>query len=223
MRNCQFLFNFMSSFSRKKVYGSEYSLFMWNTRCPCCQEKRNKVVSTKTHATLEDLYQVEGKAELVDGELVLMSPTGGIPGRAAGRIYRRLTEYEEQVGGGYAFPDNVGFTVNLPHRESFSPDAAWYVGDITMRFLAGAPAFAVEVRSENDYGRAAEEKMQAKRTDYFACGTLVVWDVDVLSADVVKVYRASAPDNPTIYQRGDIAEAAPAVPGWCMPVDDLFG
>lgn len=64
--------------------------------------------------------------------------------------------------------------------------------------------------------------MQAKRTDYFACGTLVVWDVDLLSLDVIKAYRASDPDNPTSYRRGDIAKAEPAVPEWRMPVDDLF-
>jgi Uma2 family endonuclease len=91
-----------------------------------------------------------------------------------------------------------------------------------MDFLQGAPIFAVEVRSKYDYGPAAEHTMQEKRDDYFACGTLVVWDVDLLSEDVVKVYRASDPNNPTIYRRGDIAEAEPAVPGWRMAVDDLF-
>ena len=91
-----------------------------------------------------------------------------------------------------------------------------------MRFPEGAPIFAVEVRSENDYGPAAERAMQAKRADYFACGTLVVWDVDLLSPDVIKVYRASDPEHPTIYRRGDMAEAEPAAPGWQMPVDDLF-
>ena len=50
----------------------------------------------------------------------------------------------------------------------------------------------------------------------------MVWDVDLLSEDVVRVYRASDPDNPTIYGPGDIAEAEPALPGWTMPVDDLF-
>jgi Uma2 family endonuclease len=69
-----------------------------------------------------------------------------------------------------------------------------------MRFLEGAPIFAVEVRSEHDYGPAAEHAMVQKRADYFACGTLVVWDVDLLSADVVKVYRASNPDHPSIYR-----------------------
>ena len=180
-------------------------------------------MSTKTRATIEDLYQVEGKAELVHGEIVLMSPTGGVPGRAGGKIYRRLADYEESVGGGYAFPDNVGFVVNVPHRESFSPDAAFYVGDLRGgECLDGAPIFAVEVRSEYDYGQTAERVMQAKRADYFTCGTLVVWDVDILREQVIRVYRASDPDNPTTYQRGDIAEAEPAVPGWRLAVDDLF-
>jgi Uma2 family endonuclease len=181
-------------------------------------------MSIKTRATIVDLYQVESKAELVDGEIVCMSPTGGVPGRTGGDIYTSLRQYERQHGNGYAFPDNVGFVVNLPHRESFSPDAAWYVGALQGgKFLDGAPVFAVEVRSENDYGQAAEEKMREKRTDYFACGTLVVWDVDVLRDQLIRVYRASDPSNPTIYGQGDIAEAEPAVPGWRIAVDELFG
>jgi Uma2 family endonuclease len=103
-------------------------------------------------------------------------------------------------------------------------DATYHVGPRTgMRFLEGAPIFAIEVRSENDYGPAVERAMAQKRADYFVCGTQVVWDVDLQSQDVIKVYRASHPDHPTIYRRGDIAEAEPAVPGWRMPVDDLFG
>ncbi len=92
-----------------------------------------------------------------------------------------------------------------------------------MNFLEGAPVFAVEIRSKYDYGPAAERAIAEKRTDYFACGTLVVWDVDLLSPDVIKVYRAGDPDHPTIYRRGEVAEAEPAVPGWRMPVDELFG
>ena len=181
-------------------------------------------MSPKIRAAIEDLYKVEGKAELVHGEIVLMSPTGGKPGRASLEIAMSLRMHERRHGGGYAFPNNVAFAVKLPHRESFSPDASWYVGaPPDMRFPQGAPVFAVEVRSESDYGPAAERDIAAKRADYFACGTLVVWDVDLLSEDVVKVYRASAPDDPTLYRRGDIAEAEPAVPGWRMAVDDLFG
>jgi len=92
-----------------------------------------------------------------------------------------------------------------------------------LRFAEGAPIFAVEVRSENDYGPAAERAMRDKRADYFACGTLVVWDVDLQSADVIKSYKASDPDHPVIFRRGDIADAEPAVPGWRMAVEAVFG
>ena len=116
------------------------------------------------------LYQIDGKAEIVGGEIVLMSPTGGIPSRAA----------------------------------------------------QGAPIFAAEVRSEDDYGPAAERAMAAKRADYFAAGTQVVWDVDVLRERLIRAYRATAPDAPAVYRRGERADAEPALPGWTFPVDEVF-
>ncbi len=182
-------------------------------------------MTTKAEATIEDLYHVpeDGKAELVNGALLLMAPTGDLPISAAGEIYASLREYARRTGTGRAYSDNAGFVVNLPHRTSFSPAAAFYIGPRSgMRFLNGEPIFAAEVRSENDYGPGAERAMAQKRADYFAAGTLVVWDVDVLSEAVVKVYRASEPANATIYRRGEVAEAEPAVPGWAMPVDELF-
>ena len=180
-------------------------------------------MSTKVEATIEDLYKVEGKAELVNGEIVHMSPTGLHPHYAAWDIANSLEAYAAGTQNGYAVCDNVGFIVDLPHRTSFSPDAAFFVGeDSEMKFVKGAPVFAVEVRSEGDYGPRAEREMAAKRADYFAAGTLVVWDVDLLSEDVVRVYRATHPEEATIYRRGELAEAEPAVPGWTMVVDDLF-
>lgn len=181
-------------------------------------------MATKTQATIEDLYRIpdNGKAEIVNGEIVLMSPTGDMPGRAGGSIYVSLRGVERQAGG-RAYPDNVGFRVDLPNRKSFNPDAAFYVGKPSgMKFLDGAPVFAAEIRSENDYGREAELEIESKRKDYFAAGTLVVWDVDLLGDDVIKVYRSSDPDNAKIYRRGEVAEAEPAVPSWRMPVDELF-
>ena len=56
-------------------------------------------MSPKTHVTIDDLYKVEGKAELVNGEIVYMSPTGGMPGKASLQIARRLLDYEERTGG----------------------------------------------------------------------------------------------------------------------------
>jgi Uma2 family endonuclease len=69
------------------------------------------------------------------------------PSRASSRIWRSLDDYEHAHGGGFAVGDNAGFLVDLPNREFFSPDAAWYTGPPTgMKFLEGAPVFAAEVR-----------------------------------------------------------------------------
>ncbi len=182
-------------------------------------------MSSRTRATIDDLYRVpeNGKAELVKEEIVLMAPTGGVPGQAGGEIYISLRDYERRTGRGYAFPDNGGFVVDLPHRGSFSPDAAFHPGPLQAgRFLDGSPIFAAEVRSETDYGEKAEREMAEKRADYFAAGTLVVWDVDVLRERVVRVYRADPPDRPMIYRSGEVAEAEPVLPGWSMPGDDLL-
>lgn len=183
--------------------------------------------------TIEELYRVpeNRKAEIIQGRVVQMSPTGARPGRVAFKIAFSLSQYEErrsqtEEGIGYTFADNVGFLVDLPGRSSFSPDAAWYTGSVgedEMDYLPGAPAFAVEVRSKGDYGPKAEQAISEKIQDYFAAGALVVWDVDTRGADVVRVHRAASPDAPTIYRRGDVAEAEPAVPGWTIRVDDLFG
>ena len=155
-------------------------------------------MNTKARATLEDLYKVAGKAELINGEIVCMAPTGGRPGWASLEIAVSLRLHERLHGGGYAFPNNVAFAVKLPHRESFGPDASWYVGAAPyMRFPQGAPVFAAEVRSEYDYGPVAERAMREKRADYFACGTLVVGDVDAGDTRHIQAapFQAHRPDR----------------------------
>jgi Uma2 family endonuclease len=180
----------------------------------------------QTRATLDDLYRTEGKAELIGGRIVHDMATGYLPSRVAFRIARKLDDHAERTKVGVAFPDNIGFAVpELPSgRESFSPDASYYDGPLPanlMRFIEGAPTFAVEVRSENDYDATAEAEIVAKRADYFAAGTLAVWDVDPI-AETVTLHRATAPDQAVIFQRGDMADAEPAVPGWRMAVADIF-
>jgi Uma2 family endonuclease len=177
-------------------------------------------------ATLADLYRTPEKAELIGGRIVFLMPSGFLPGRVAGRLYRSLDDYSAAKGVGYASTDGVGYAVpTLPSgRESFSPDASYYVGPLPanlMRFIEGAPTFAVEVRSENDYGDAAEADMAAKRADYFVAGTKVVWDVDPKTKEV-HVYRHTAPTQPVTYGPGQTAEADPAVPGWRVTVDWVF-
>ena len=178
----------------------------------------------KAPATYDDLARVPGKAEIVNGEIVHMPPTGDAPGAAGDSIYFSLQMHADATNSGRAIGDNKAFRVSLPHRQSFSPDAAYYTGPRTgMKFFSGAPVFAVEVRSEGDYRPRAEEALATKRADYFAAGTKVVWDVDLLGEDVVRKFVAQDAVKPAaVFRRGQTADAEPAVPGWRMAVDYLF-
>jgi len=180
------------------------------------------VTESTSERLIADLYTIDGKAEIVGGRIVMMSPTGDLPSSAGLEIATSLRIYAKR-NGGRAYGDNAAFLVDLPNRRSFSPDAAYYTGPRTkMKFLSQAPDFAVEVRSEGDYGPAAEREMAEKRADYVAAGTKVVWDVDLLSDDVVRKFTADSPETPSIFRRDQEADAEPAVPGWRFAVSGLF-
>jgi len=175
---------------------------------------------------LDDLARVSDKAELIDGRIEPLMPTGRKPGRVAGRIYRSLDDYATQHGRGEAYPDNVGFAVPRlsSGRESFAPDASYHLGPFPadpMRFLEGPPTLAVEVRSENDYTPSAQIELAAKRADYFEAGTRIVRDVDPIG-ESIHIYRAEALDQPTTFRRGQVVDAEPLLPGWRVDVDWIF-
>jgi Uma2 family endonuclease len=177
-------------------------------------------------ATLDDLIKVEGKAELIGGRIVTLMPTGELPSEVGFLIAMALHDHARATGKGRAYPCCVGFAVPVlaSGRESFCPDASYYVGPLSgnrMRFIQGPPTLAVEVRDCEEYGRFAEAEMEAKRADYFEAGTLVVWDVDPI-ARVVRMFTANQPDQPIVFSAGENADAEPAVPGWRMPVDAMF-
>jgi Uma2 family endonuclease len=181
---------------------------------------------TQRRATIDDLYREEGKAELINGRIERPMPSGILPARVAEEIFVNLRQYVKRIKKGEAKADGVGYAVpKLPSgRESFSPDVSYYAGPVPsdlMRFFDGPPAFAVEVRSQSDYGPAAEERLAAKRYDYFTAGTQVVWNVDPV-AECIHVYRKSAPDSPQTLRKGEIADAEPAVPGWQLALDEIF-
>ncbi len=183
--------------------------------------------ATFTPATLDDLLKVREKAELIGGRIVYFMPSGELHGEVALEIAVLLREHVKRTGSGRSFGDNVGFALSAPlpsGRLSFCPDAAYLDAPRSgknRKFVPGPPTFAVEVRSDSDTGPKAERDMAEKRADYFQAGTLVVWDVDP-EAEVVFSYRSSAPDSPTVFRVGDVADAEPAVPGWRVPVAELF-
>jgi len=181
-----------------------------------------KILKLPHRPAVEDLLALDEKAELVNGQIVLMGGDGFDHNRPKQLVWMSLYSHETKHGGGYAVGDGGVFLVQLPNRESFSPDVAWFEHRNTGSWFHGTPALTVEIRSPGDYGLRAERNLAAKRAEYFAAGTTVVWDVDVLREGLIRVYRAADPENPAVYRRGDVAEAEPAVPGWRFPVDELW-
>ena len=180
------------------------------------------LTSSVTDELMEQLMKIDGKAEIVGGRIQKFMPTGKEPSLALGEIFVSLHAYARRIGHGRAVPDNAIFSIDLPNRKTFSPDAAYIdeERDGSMRGINGAPVFAVEVRSENDYGPAAERAIAAKIADYFAAGTRAVWDVDLLSENVVTLHQPQS--APQVFHRGDVAGAGAALATWTMNVDEIF-
>ena len=182
------------------------------------------IVSLPFPATFEDLMKVEGKAELIGGRIVEFMASGDLPSTIAFEIAVELRSYAKSQRRGRAYADGVGFAIDPPltsGRQSFSPDASYLDSPERiqeMGFIECTPTFAVEVRSENDYGRSAETAMADKRADYFEAGTLAVWDVDPIAQTIT----LHTPASETIFRPSDLAHAEPALPGWTLDVAALF-
>jgi Uma2 family endonuclease len=79
-----------------------------------------------------------------------------------------------------------------------------------------APDLAVEILSPSN--TAAE--MDRKRHDYFRAGVRLVWEIDP-AARTVAVY--GTPDDPQVLREGDVLEGGTVLPGFRLPLPDLFG
>src|SRR5580704_15950801 len=98
-------------------------------------------------ATLDDLYEAPGKAELIGGKIIHLMPMGILPSEVVGNIFVSLSRYAEQTGRGEAFTSTLAYAITeLPSgRESFSPDTSYYDGPLPknlMRFIEGPPTLA---------------------------------------------------------------------------------
>ena len=176
-------------------------------------------------ATLQDLNDVDEKAELIAGTIVRHEALGESCACAAEEIFMSLRLHARRTGQGIAFMAGQRFVVPpLPSgRQSFEPDVSFYLGQRpvgSVYYIEGAPTFAVEIQ-HLAAGAMQQAACSARRDDYFAAGAKVVWEVDE-SDLTVRAYRGQDPANPAIYQRGEYAHAEEAIPGWRMLVDEIF-
>ena len=154
------------------------------------------------------------------GDLIVMSPTGGESGRRNAELIFQLMLWAKRDGSGAVFESSGGF--RLPDGAVRSPDAAWVRHERLSRlsqgererFLALAPDFVAELRSPTD----DVEDLQAKMLEYRRNGVRLGWLLDP-EARRVHVY---APDEVSVLEHPETVSGEPVLPGFELAVLELW-
>jgi Uma2 family endonuclease len=174
--------------------------------------------------TADDLLRMPDdgfRYELVRGALRKMTPAGFQHGRITINITNSLDQFVRANHLGVICAAETGFKLASDPDMVRAPDVAFVrqeriqeVGDIE-GYWPGAPDLAVEVVSPSDSYSELEEKV----FDWLMAGTQTVVVVNPRKR-AVTVYRSLT--DIKILMENDTLECAEVLPGWRMPVKDIF-
>jgi Uma2 family endonuclease len=126
------------------------------------------------------------------GELIIMSPVGGVSGNREADLITDLNLWNRQTQLGRVFSSSTIF--RLPNGGDRSPDAAWVslerwealTPEQQEAFPPICPDFVIELRSRTDALKPIQEKMQ----EYLNSGLRLGWLINP-QAQQVEIYRPS--------------------------------
>jgi Uma2 family endonuclease len=158
----------------------------------------------------------------VNGELIVMSPTGAEGSSWNAEINADLTVWARRDGRGRVFDSNGGFT--LPDGSVRAADAAWVSLDrwnaLTREQRQGyapiCPEFVIELKSPSD--RSAE--LQAKVKTWIANGAEVAWLIDP-ERKVVEIYRPG--QSPEVLHEPSSVQGSGPVAGFELVMARVWG
>lgn len=156
-----------------------------------------------------------------EGEILIMSPTGGETGRRNFALIGQFWAWVRADRTGVGFDSSTGFI--LSNGAERSPDVAWVRADRWNalppaerdRFVKLCPDFVAELRSPSDDLAI----LQAKLAEYMACGCQLGWLLDPTSRSV-HVYRPAA--EPDILADPATVSGDPVLPGFALALDELW-
>ncbi len=163
----------------------------------------------------------DGRYELIDGELVEMSPTSERHSDIEAGFVARLWLHVVPRKLGRVYNADAGFVLFGNPRLVRVPDAAFVRADRLPpeaerdKFLRLAPDLVVEVVSPTD--RAG--KVARKVEDWLAAGVRLLW----LFRPRDRTVTVYAPGRPTqVLGIGDVLDGEDVLPGFRLPLADLF-
>jgi Uma2 family endonuclease len=177
--------------------------------------------------TVDDLMRLgsETRVEVVSGEVVEMTPVGGVHAFIVDNLYRLLYPVVSAHNLGYVVTDSLIYIlsagtegvrvarvpdVSFVRKENIPPE--W---DIERPF-PGAPTLAVEVMSPDDQF----EDVVAKVHDYFDAHAEEVWVVLPRQKTVYR-YRRDESQVQT-YRDADTIDVSALFPGLFLALADIF-
>lgn len=182
------------------------------------------MVSTTKHWTVEELERPgapDGRYELIDGEIVPVSPTSNKSSRVTNTFAFFITGHVRPLGLGEVFSAEAGFVL-FPGRQLIrSPDVAFVRADRLPpesewdKFPRLAPDLVVEVISPSDPRADVLDKVAM----WLAAGVRLLWLADPAAVTVT----VHAPDRePVLLAHGDDLYGGDVLPGFQVPIAELF-
>ncbi len=177
-------------------------------------------VVTKKEWTDEELMRIkhEGKVELVDGEVILMTPAGLEQGGICADLLTRLNNYVRKHKLGRVFDSQTGFR---PYENMRAPDISFVrkdrlpEGKLPKGFGRFPPDLAVEVFASDEKVSDYEEKV----AEYLSWGVRLIWLVDP-NTRTVTVVRANGERQ--VLGEKDVLTGEDVVPGFKIRVKKIF-
>ena len=182
-------------------------------------------VTTEQFAQLASTEQLARMELTKDGELIVMSPTGGEAGRKNFNLYLDLGNWNRQAKIGEAFDSSTVFI--LPNGASRSPDVSWIRLErwnaLTLKEKQGfppiAPDFAIELVSPSDVKNQRYQDLQAKMQEYLDNGVKLGWLIEP-STRTVEIYRVGR--QVEILTNPQTLLGENVLPGFVLDLSDIF-
>jgi Uma2 family endonuclease len=174
--------------------------------------------------TADELWRLPDdgmRHELVKGVLVTMPPARFEHGVIGANIATPLDMHVRANHLGTVVNANTGFLLAQNPDTVRAPDVGFVRRDriqatgMPKKYWPGAPDLAVEVVSPNDTVYAVDDKVD----EWMDAGTALVWVVNPRGRTVT-VHRPGA--APIILTTADTLDGLQVVPGFSMPVADIF-